>query len=131
MIYRVTEPDETKLHGGWIDRVERYRLEELVNVLDRSCLRGVLDRLARKTTPERIDCSLRDVQRRPPRRFECDRAACLGHDRLETADCRVDTRSGYPHDETRELIEPGVKHRDTRQLENAAERRERQHAIRI
>src|SRR5262245_24728470 len=55
MIQGVAEPDETKLHRAWIDRVERDRLQEMVDLLDRLRLRGVCDRLAGETPPERIN----------------------------------------------------------------------------
>src|SRR5262245_34733447 len=46
MIQRVAEPDETNLHRAGIERLERDRLEEVVDLLDRLCLRRVLDRRA-------------------------------------------------------------------------------------
>src|SRR5215813_9776307 len=73
----------------------------------------------------------RDRHRGPPRGLERDRPAPLGNEGLETADGAVGAGSGYPHDEMRELIEPWVERGDTRHLEDAAERRERQHAIRV
>src|SRR5262245_38971656 len=131
MIQRVADADEAKLHLSWIDRVERDRLEEMVDLLDRLRLRGVLDRLPGKTAPDRIDGNSRDLQRGAPGDLERDRPARLGHEGLETADGRVGACSGDPLDETRKLIEPWIKRGDTRQFEDAAERRERQDAIGI
>jgi len=91
----VAEPDEATLHGAWIDRVERYRFEELVNLPDRVCLRDVRDGL---TGPqERADAEDRqghecdpdakaEDRHQPRRRRRSQRGADVDPERLGKCD---------------------------------------------
>src|SRR5262245_34014121 len=127
----MAEPDEAGLHRGRIDRVQRERTEELLDLLDRLGLRGVADRLADKTAADRVERTARDLEDRPPRGLEGHRATRLRDRRLETAHRRIAAAAGYPDDEPGKVIQPWVEHDDPCELEDAAERRERQHPIRV
>src|SRR5262245_28358945 len=113
----MAEPDEARLHRARVDRVQRQRLEETVDLLDRLAPRGVAHRFAREAAADRVDGVTRDLEGRPPGGLERDRAARLRDSWLQTAHGRVAAAAGDPNDELREVPEPRVEHDDARQLE--------------
>src|SRR5215470_2202660 len=76
-----------------------------------------------------VDCATRDLERRPPRGLQGNRAARACNRWLETAYGGIGAAAGDPNDESREVVEPRVEHDDPCQLEDAAERRQREHAV--
>ena len=131
MIQRVAEPDEAGPDRAQIGGFQRQRFEEVLDLLDRFDRRVVLDGFTGEPAADCIDRTVRDLQDRPPGGLERDRSSRFGEGRLETADGRLAARSGDPNDEPREVIEPRIEHDDARELEDAAECRQRQHAVRI
>src|SRR5262245_65242164 len=108
MIQCVTQADEAGPDRRQIGRLQRERFEEMVDLLDRVGGRGVPDRYAGKGAPDRLHAATRDLEDRPPGRFERDRRPRIGQRGVEPADGRYAARSGDPDDELGEAIDPWI-----------------------
>src|SRR4030095_13825388 len=102
-----------------------------LDLLDRFVRRVVCDGFAGEPAADRIDRAMRNLQGPPPGALERDAPSPFHEGRAETADSRFATYSRDPNDEPREVIQPRIEHNDARKLEEAAEYRHRQHAVRI
>jgi hypothetical protein len=91
--------------------------------------RVISDGFADKPTPHSGDRTMRNFQDRAPCDLERDGPSCLGEDWVEAADSRLGACPGDPLYEMREAIKPRIERKNPNQLENAAKRRQGQHAI--
>src|SRR5262245_65080453 len=127
----MAEPDETRPNRAEIRSFQRERFEEVLNLLNRFANWLVPYGFASEPAAADLDGAVSDFQDRPPRSLEGDRRSGASNGWLQTANRRRAAFAGDPNDEPREAIEPRIKHHDARELENGAERRKRQHAVRI
>src|SRR5262245_44483234 len=131
MVEGVAEPDEARPDRAKVGGFQRERFEELLDLPDRFAGWLVPDGFASEPAATGIDGAVSNFQDRPPRSLEGDRRSGASDGWLQTANRRRAAFAGDPNDEPREAIEPRIKHHDARELENGAERRKRQHAVRI
>src|SRR5262245_40725858 len=131
MVKAVAEPDKAGPYRAQIGGLQRERCEEILDLLDCLDRRVVPDGFSGKPPADGIDCTMCNFQDRPPGGLERDRPSRLGEGWLKTADGRLAASSRDPHNEPREAIKPRIEHHDACELEDAAECRKRQHAVRV
>src|SRR5262249_37631291 len=122
MIEGMADPHEARPDRAQIRSFERKRLEERLDLLNRSAAL-VSDRLAREPVVDGIDSTVSDVQGPPPGGFEGDGPSGASDAWLQTANPRRAALSRDPRDEPCECIEPRVEHNNACELEDATERR--------
>src|SRR5262249_26145170 len=91
----------------------------------------VLNGFAGEPAPDCIDRVTSNLEDRSPGGLKRDGRSCFSNGGIQTADSRLATFARDPNYEPREGIEPWVEHNDPSELEEATERRHREHAVRI
>src|SRR5215831_7358725 len=129
MIERVAQPNETRLECAQIKCFERQGLQELLYLPGCIDRRIISDGFTEKPTAHSLDRTMPKFQDRAPDGLERDGPSRLGEDRVEAADSRLGACPGDPLYDMREAIKPWIERKNPDQLENAAERRQGQHAI--
>src|SRR5262249_58356132 len=112
-----------RLHSVGVDRVQRDRAEEALDLLSGLRRGNIGDRRSGEAAPDSVHRASRNLQGRPPGRLERHRTARASDGWIETADGRFAATPRDPLDEPDEMIEPRVEDEDTRKLEDTAERR--------
>src|SRR4029077_5761272 len=108
MVQRVAQAYEAGSDRRQVRRLQRERFEEGVDLLDRVGRRVVRDGGAAERAANRLDRAPRDLEDRPPGGLERDGRPRIGQRRIEAAEGRLATRSGYPDDQPGEAIDPRI-----------------------
>src|SRR5262249_20202051 len=126
VIEGVAEPDEARPDRAQVGGFERERFEEVLDLPDRFAGWLVRDGFAGEPAAAGLKGAVSDFQDRPPRSLAGDRPSSATDDWLQPANRRRGAFSRDPHDEPCEGIEPWIEHGNARELEDAAECRQRQ-----
>src|SRR5215510_14014773 len=131
MVEPMDEPDQPRPDRAGVGRLERERLEELDGPPQVGGGWLVRDRLPGKAPADRVDGAAGDLENGALAGLESDRAARVVERRLEAARGGLAAAPRDPRDEAGEAIHEREEDGDASELEDAAERRHREHAVRV